>query len=179
MSDLTAAAEAERAPDDAEIFRTLWRGFGTTVALVSTQHDGVRHAMLATAVTSVSMAPPSLLICVNRSASAYPALAARGAFSLGILPSRHHPICAHIARAPSAERFALGDWRSHLPDEGGAPLPWLAEAQATLFCKTEQSSDFGTHRIFIARVVAATGSLEDDPLLYCDGRFGRFAELAS
>lgn len=179
MSDLTAAAEADRAPDDAEIFRTLWRGFGSTVALVTTQHEGRRYAMLASAVTSVSMEPPSLLICVNRSASAYPALAARGAFSLGILPSRQHPICAHIARAPSAERFAMGDWRSHQPGEAGEPLPWLAEAQATLFCKTEQSSDFGTHRIFIARIAGATGCMGDDPLLYCDGRFGRFAELVS
>ncbi|APZ50368.1 flavin reductase family protein [Salipiger abyssi] len=179
MSDPAAAAsvETECGPADAELFRTLWRGFGSSVALIATQYEGARHAMLATAATSVSMDPPSLLICVNRSASAYPALDARGAFSLGILPARHQPICAHIARTPAAERFATGDWRSHRPDAVAEPLPWLAEAQATLFCQTAQSSDFGTHRIFVARVTGANGCLGDDPLLYCDGRFGRFAAL--
>lgn len=176
---MTTTASPEIVPADASLFRTLWRSIGTTVALIATEYDGKRYAMLATATTSVSMDPPSLLICVNRSASAFEALVARGAFSLGILASEQHDVCVHIGGASAAMRFDRGDWRCHgVLGEGQANgLPWLAEAQATLFCETDQTCDYGTHRIFIARVTGATGIPGDDPLLYCDGRFGRFAEL--
>ncbi|MEQ3625842.1 MAG: flavin reductase family protein [Celeribacter sp.] len=181
---MTATAEAPSAalecgPADAEIFRTLWRGFGSSVALVATEYQGQRHAMLATAATSVSMEPPSLLICVNRSASAFAALDARGAFSLGILPSAHQGIGAHIAKSASAQRFERGEWREYasVPGDTTGGLPWLAEAQATLFCETEQTCDYGTHRILVAQVTGAAGCLGDDPLLYCNGRFGRFVEV--
>lgn len=171
----------ELLPGTAETFRRLWRGFGSAVALIATEHQGARQAMLATAVTSVSMEPPSLLICVNRSASAYGTLGARRAFSLGVLPSTAHGIGAAIGHAPtSAERFAHGTWHSlDASDHAGHGLPWLAEAQATLFCVTDTAFDYGTHTIFIARIAGAIGERGDDPLLYCDGRYGRFGAVSA
>jgi flavin reductase (DIM6/NTAB) family NADH-FMN oxidoreductase RutF len=166
-------------PADAAVFRILWRSFGSAVSLVSTEHDGQRHSMLATATTSVSMDPPSLLVCVNRSASAHAALKARGAFSLGIMPSGSHDIGVAIATAASSERFNHGNWNQLSgTDDITDGLPWLAETQATLFCSIGASMDYGTHTIFVANILHATGSSSDDPLLYCDGRFGRFSKIA-
>lgn len=165
---------------DAEVFKRLWRGFGSTVAVVATELNGERFAMLATAATSVSMDPPSLLVCVNRSASAHAAITARGAFSLGILPAEHHAIGTAIARASSTDRFAHGSWQSL--DEQNAQtkgLPWLRETQATLFCVTDTSFEYGTHTLFIARVIQAIGACGDNPLMYCDGRFGGFQGIAA
>ncbi|AWN46160.1 flavin reductase [Methylobacterium terrae] len=132
--------------------------------------------MLATAVSSVSMDPPSLLVCVNRTASAHEALRGRGAFSLGIMASPHRDLAAAIAGAPSAMRFAQGTWR-RLQDAGDAieGLPCLEEAQATLFCAIDACCDYGTHSVLIARIVGAIGDRAADPLLYCDGGYGRFA----
>lgn len=163
---------------DAGVFRNLWRTFGSAVALVSTEHDGSRHSMLATAATSVSMDPPSLLVCVNRSASAHAALKDRGAFALGIMPSASHDIGAAIATSASGQRFDHGHW-NELCGTGDVTdgLPWLAESQATLFCSIGASMDYGTHTIFVANVLHATGTSGDDPLLYCDGRFGRFSRI--
>lgn len=165
---------------DADIFRGLWRGFGSSVALIATQHEDRRYAMLATAVTSLSMEPPSLLICVNRSASAYPAVAERGTFSLGILPATSRKLGAAIADASGEDRFASGAWRSH---DGGEPtltgLPWLEECQGTLFCRISKSSDFGTHTVFMATVLEHAGEAGSDPLLYCDGRYGRFESFSA
>lgn len=164
----------------ADLFRQLWRGVGATVALIATEHEGARHAMLATAVTSVSMAPPSLLVCVNRDASAFAALEARGAFSLGILPAARHEIGSAIARAPAAERFEKGDWRTlDAPDRRCHGLPWLRDTEATLFCTVDTHFDHGTHCMFIARIDTAIGAMPTDPLLYHNGRFGRFAEVTS
>lgn len=163
-------------PGDAETFRRVWRGFGSTVALVATAQGGARHAMLATAVSSVSMDPPSLLVCINRTASAHEALRARGAFSLGIMGSPHRDLAAAIAQAPSAMRFDHGTWRT-LRTGGDmiAGLPWLEEAQATLFCAIDACHDYGTHAVLIARIAGAVGASPTDPLLYCDGGYGRFA----
>ncbi len=160
---------------NADAFRRIWRGFGSTVTLIATELDGQRHAMLATAATSMSMEPPSLLICVNRSASAYAALVARGAFSLGILAYAARDVAGDIGRAKSADRFAHCDWRT-LESAGRATdgLPWLAQTQATLFCVTDQTFDYGTHTGFIARIDRAVGGTSDDPLLYCDGHYGRY-----
>ncbi|KMO15641.1 hypothetical protein SQ03_16865 [Methylobacterium platani JCM 14648] len=163
-------------PGDAETVRQVWRGVGATVALIATEHGPGRHAMLATAVSAVSMDPPSLLVCVNRTASAHEALRGRAAFSVGIMAAPHRDLAAAIAAAPSATRFAHGTWRrleaAAAPIDG---LPWLEEAQATLFCATEACLDHGTHTVMIARIAGAIGSPAIDPLLYCDGGYGRFA----
>jgi flavin reductase len=163
-------------PGDAETFRQVWRGVGSTVALIATGHGAARHAMLATAVTSVSMDPPSLLVCINRTASAHAALQARGAFSLGIIGSPHRNLAAAIAEAPSARRFDHGTWRQ-LRTGGDAieGLPFLEEAQATLFCAIDACHDYGTHSVVIGRIAGAIGEGSADPLLYCDGGYGRFA----
>ncbi|NTJ11584.1 flavin reductase family protein [Rhizobium lusitanum] len=176
---MTNGVGAEVVAADAAVFRNLWRSFGAAVALVATEYDGNRHSMLATATTSVSMDPPSLLVCVNRSASAYEALKAKGAFSLGIMPSASHGIGVAIAAAASAERFAHGNWQQ-LSGTGDITdgLPWLEETQATLFCAVGTAVEYGTHTIFVANVLHATGSRSGDPLLYCDGRYGRFNAIA-
>ncbi|MCR8550539.1 flavin reductase family protein [Salipiger sp. P9] len=183
MTSIQTAAQpaAQMLPDGtADLFRQLWRGVGATVALIATEHEGARHAMLATAVTSVSMAPPSLLVCVNRDASAFAALEARGAFSLGILPAAQHGTGAAIARAPGAERFDHGTWQTlDAPERRSHGLPWLAETEATLFCTVDTHFDHGTHCLFIATIETAIGAAPQDPLLYQSGRFGRFAEIAS
>ncbi|MFT3688352.1 flavin reductase family protein [Paenirhodobacter sp.] len=158
-------------PLRSELFRLAWRGFGASVALLATEEGGARHAMLATAVTSVSMEPPLLLVCVTRSAGAHDAFLRRGAFTLGILGAKS----AHIARTSDHARFAQGDWRTLVAADGALHgLPWLAEAQATLVCRLEERHVHGTHSIFVARVEDATPADLSDPLLYCEGRFGRF-----
>lgn len=163
-----------------EAFRLAWRGFGSAVALIATEEGGTRHAMLATAVSSVSMEPPLLLICINRDAGAHQAIAARGAFTLGILGAGTPDIAGHIAATKGADRFAKGDWEALAsPDATLAGLPVLTQAQATLACRVEVRHDHGTHSLFIARVVEVTGTGDHDPLLYCAGRFGRFEGIAS
>lgn len=162
-------------PGDAETFRQVWRGFGSTVAVIATAQGAARHAMLATAVSSVSMDPPSLLVCINRTASAHEALRRRGAFSLGLMAAAHRDLASAIAEAPSAMRFDHGTWRQLRDAEDAiAGLPWLEEAQATLFCAIDASHDYGTHAILIARIAGAVGERGSDPLLYCDGGYGRF-----
>ena len=45
------------------------RGVTSTVSIISAKSDGERHAMTATSVTSLSLDPPAMLVCVNKDAS--------------------------------------------------------------------------------------------------------------
>ena len=49
--------------DIAQQFRLAMRRLAGGVALVTTFHDGARHGMTATSVTSLCMDPPALLAC--------------------------------------------------------------------------------------------------------------------
>ncbi len=60
-------------------FRKAMRRLTSAVSVISAMHDGVRHGITVTSVTSVSMAPPSLLFCVNRAASLHDPVIRSGA----------------------------------------------------------------------------------------------------
>ncbi|MBK3420607.1 flavin reductase, partial [Methylobacterium ajmalii] len=88
----------------------------------------------------------------------------------------HRDLAAAIAQAPSAARFDHGTWRALRADsEAIEGLPWLEEADATLFCAIDVCHDYGTHAVLIARIAGAVGACPGDPLLYRDGGYGRFA----
>lgn len=153
-------------------FREGLRRLAKAVVVITCQYEGQRYAMAATAVSELSMEPPSLLICVNRTASLYAPLSQGADFAVNILSSDH----AHVSAACSGKvkgeaRFELGDWGA-TPD--GCPV--LADAQASFFCRSEQAMDYGTHHVVIGRVEAVAISGEVSPLVYADGRYLKLGE---
>lgn len=143
------------------------RRYAKSVMVITCTHEGVRYAMSATAVSELSLDPPAMLICVNRSAGLHPALSAGADFAINML----HAGQEHIARncgggLRGEERFSEGDWQV---SDFGPPI--LGDAQAYFVCRQEQRIDHGTHSIFIGRVVAAHAAENIDPLIYVDGRY--------
>ncbi|MBC2776655.1 flavin reductase family protein [Parasphingopyxis marina] len=153
----------------AEALRDGLRRLAKAVVVITCRHEGQRYAMAATAVSELSMDPPSLLICVNRSASLYAPLSEGADFCVNILHSDHSEISTACSGKEKGEaRFAFGNW-------GGAPdgCPVLADAQASFLCRNDKAFDYGTHHIVIGQVeeVAVNGSVS--PLIYVDGRYAR------
>lgn len=148
-------------------FRTAMRRLAATVSIVTAPP---RVGMAATSVTSLTLDPPALLVCVNRSASLYPHVSRAGApFCVNMLAGTHGDLSmAFGGGASQEERFALGDWR-----EDGWGAPFLADAQSNLFCVVDALLDYGTHTIVVGRVEAVRLHGEVDPLIYGDGRYGR------
>lgn len=132
---------------------------------------GARCVMTASSVTSVSMEPPSLLVCVNKTASMYEMLSARLPFCINVLPDGMQELSNLCAGAAEGEeRFSLGDWRA-AADSG---IPYLEDAEAAFFCRPVQSMLHGTHLICIADLDAVrTASGVPNPLLYADGSYRR------
>jgi flavin reductase (DIM6/NTAB) family NADH-FMN oxidoreductase RutF len=143
------------------------RRLAKAVVVITCQHHGARYAMTATAVSELSMEPPSLLICVNRTASLHAPLSAKAGFCVNILHRAHTDISALCSgKAKGEARFALGRW--HADDSG---IPYLADAQASFLCRHEQSVDYGTHSIVIGLVEKVLIHGNVDPLVYVDGTY--------
>jgi flavin reductase (DIM6/NTAB) family NADH-FMN oxidoreductase RutF len=152
-----------------ENLKLALRRLAKAVAVISSANDDGRYAMSATAVSELSMDPPSMLVCVNQSASLYPVLAGGADFAINILHHSHVEIALRCAgKAKGEARFADAEWVAT-----DLAVPRLADAQASIVCRNVRQVDHGTHGIFIGNVVEVHLSGSPEPLVYLDGRFTR------
>src|SRR5688572_16586525 len=82
-------------------FKGAMRRLASGIALITTAHQGRRYGMAATAVSSLSLDPPALTIAVNRGASMYEPLVARGEFCVNLLRDCHAELCQSFSTAAS------------------------------------------------------------------------------
>lgn len=136
-------------PDQSAAYRHAMREFGAGVAIVACGAEDARAGCTVTALTSLSLTPPTLLVCLNRDASTLTRLREAGAFSVSLLADRHRALADRFAdrAARGTARFASGDWA---PLVTGAPL--LADALAGIDCRVEEILDRHTHAIVIGAV---------------------------
>ena len=123
--------------------------------------------MAATAVTSVTSDPPTVLVAVNRSASLSPVLQAEQRFCINLLAERHRDLVGVFSGGKKGiERFSTGGWVAS--DEG---LPVLPDAVASLICTTQMTLGVATHTLFIGQVQRIVNHPSIDPLIWVDGGF--------
>ncbi|MBV8524182.1 MAG: flavin reductase [Acetobacteraceae bacterium] len=157
-------------------FKRAMRRLASTVTIISTADvNGNRYGMTATAVSSVSMDPPSLLICVNQNASIHAPLLERGAFCINVLTTEHEELVnAFSGRLSGSERFTVGEWRD---DASG--IPYLDGAQCNLVCDIDTVMPFGTHSIIIGLVTGVRVAEGITPLIYADGKLAASQSLTT
>ncbi|ANU07935.1 flavin reductase family protein [Paraurantiacibacter namhicola] len=160
MSDTKQTVDQIRA-----VFGDAMRHVTATVHAITAGRDGDRHGILATAVSSLSFDPPSLLVCINRSASLHQPLATAEIFAVNVLGLENKELAQLFVDARGEDRFSLGDWQ----DVAGAPV--LQDAQSTFVCRTVDRHEFGTHTIFIGELVHAAHRRNSAPLTYYDREF--------
>lgn len=161
------------APVTAEFKRAMRRLAATVTVITTADVNGNRYGMTATAVNSLAMDPPSLLICVNHSASIHGPLVGRGRFCINVLTTEHEDlVSAFSGRLKGDARFQVGEWR----DEPGG-MPYLEGAQCNLFCDVESVVPYATHSIVIGRVSAVRVEEGIRPLIFADGKLGATQSL--
>ena len=149
------------------LMKQSMRRLASSVSVVSSTNGSERHAMAATSVTSLSMDPPSLLVCVNKSTAMHDVLDEGVDFCINILSQEHAEVSSACGgKLRGEERFTVGNWKE---SENG--LPYLADAQSAIFLQQDGRYEYGTHTIFIGRVTHALNSDDIDPLVYVDGRY--------
>jgi flavin reductase len=166
----TGAAWGEaggRTAPGCESFRQAMRGVAATVNIVSICVDGRPMGMTATAMSSVAMEPPSLLVCINACLTMHAPMEAMTHFCVNVLHGEQQELARMFADpARKASRFREG-W---LMD--GARPPRLADAQASMLCRRIDHHRFGTHSIFIGLVEEVALRPDARPLIYCNGVYG-------
>jgi len=142
------------------------RRLASSVSVITCRHGGDNYAMTATAVSALSMAPPAMLVCVNRSARFHRAISQADEFAINILGRAHVDISRLCSGAASGEgRFELGRW------DVRAAAPVLIDAQAAIVCIKDRTLEYGTHTMFVGRVLSLATTGEVDPLIYVDGQY--------
>jgi flavin reductase len=158
-----------QAPDvqtQIDAFKLAMRRLTSTVSIVTTAHQGRRYGMVATAVCSIGISPPSMLVSVAMSASIHDPLIARGSYCVNLLSIDHQHLVRPFSGAlKGEERFSVCHCAT-----GALGLPQLRDSQASLFCSVSSVIPFANHSIVLGRVDHVSTSDEVDPLLYEDGR---------
>lgn len=170
---MTAAppALAVRRSASAVAFKQGMRALAGAVCVVVTDGaDGAPLGLTATAVTSLSADPPSLLVCVNRSASIAAALTEGARFTVNVLAASQQDVAQAFGGqrvAKGVARFAFGGWV-----RAGSEALLLAGANVSFECTVAQVSDWATHHIVIGEVADVhLANPQQQALIYHDGHY--------
>ena len=166
---MTAAETTKRPFVDQAVFRDVVGHFMTGVTVITTRDADERYGVTASAVSSLSLDPPMLLVCLNRRLGARDAIAHSGVFAVNILDEDQGQLATQFAtRHP--DKF-----RDVEVAEGEEGIPVLAQSLAHLECRVAEQVDAATHTVFLGEVRVAHAR-PGSPLAYYRGTFGRFAQ---
>jgi flavin reductase (DIM6/NTAB) family NADH-FMN oxidoreductase RutF len=130
------------------------------------------HGMTANAITSVSLNPLLLLVCVDKAAHAHAEIEQCGCFGVNILTSEQEHISRMFAEKREPEQDSLAGLPYHLGVNG---TPVLDGALAHVECVVDGSFEGGDHTIFLGRVVEGGVDGNGPPLIFFRGGYGRLA----
>lgn len=145
-------------PIDPARFREAMQRLAAPVTAITTRDGDTPAGLMATAVCSLSADPPSLIVCVNRSATAHDAILRAGVLGVSLFPEGAVDYAGHFASAKGAARFETADWIDRVT---GAPI--LASAPVAFDCKIATYHEGYSHTIIIAEIVDIHFSEDTDP----------------
>lgn len=163
---------ADAAAVSADDYRRVMRQWPSGVTVVTTITPDGPRGLTASAFTSVSVAPPMVLVVIDKRGRSNARIARAGVFCVNILGAGQDDLSDRFAgRIKGLEdRFAGVQTRSA---ETGSPV--VEGALAFLDCRVLQAHDAGDHTIFVGLVVACDELAEGSPLLYHDRRYADVA----
>ena len=151
---------------DQDDFRKAMRNYIYSVSILSNKNiDGELNAITVSSVTSISMEPPSLLVCINKSSRIHDTLVKNSDFCINLLNKNQQEI-SNICSTDSLydQRFDHDKWNTQT-------IPFLEEAQANIFCSIEDLVPYHTHTIVIGRVLNAISNDKINTLSYVNGKY--------
>jgi flavin reductase (DIM6/NTAB) family NADH-FMN oxidoreductase RutF len=157
---------------DSGAFRHAMRALSSGVAIIACGEGEARAGCTATSLASLSLAPPTLIVCLARSSSTLAGLREAGAFSISLLAARHQAL-AHRFSGHSGvhgpRRFDSTQWGTL---STGAPV--LAGAIAAFDCLVEEVIERHSHAIVLGAVMSLKEGVDEAVLAR---RRGEYAPL--
>jgi len=156
---------------DIDQYRKAWSKFATGVSvIISRDHTGAVHGMAANGITSVSLDPMLVLVCVDHSRNTYKRIKETGKFSINILNHSQTAEAEYYARHP--EKRIGGPPCDLIFGENGSVK--IADCLAFIDCHVHEEIIQGDHTIYIGKVVDITIG-EGKPLLFYESMFNELA----
>ena len=156
---------------DPKAFREAMSRLGAAVHVVTTAGPAGKTGFTATAMCSVSDAPPTILVCINRKSTGGPLMRENGVFCVNTLGADAEPIADMFAGRTGAQteaRFALGTWGTLAT---GAPV--LADAVVALDCRVLEVKAVASHYVVFGAVEAVRMGALGPALVYHDRAYKR------
>ncbi|MFD5424314.1 flavin reductase family protein [Streptomyces sp. NPDC127084] len=172
---LRAVAADERAPVDPGEFRRVLGHFASGVTVITAYDAGEAGegggpaGFACQSFASLSLDPPLVAFMVARTSTSWPRIARAGAFCVNVLGAHQGELCRAFA-VSGADKFA-GVGHRPAPVTGS---PRLDSVPAWIDCTIQAVHTGGDHLIVVGRVEALGAERDGEPLLFHQGRFGRF-----
>ena len=147
-------------------FRLAMRRYIYSVSIMSNKDNADNpNAITVSSVTSISMDPPSLLICINKSSRIHNSIELESKFCINLLNNKQEDLSNICSDEDMYDkRFKDENWNL----DG---IPFLKNAQANIFCKVDKLTSYHTHTIVIGLVEDANYADEISTLTYVDGEY--------
>lgn len=155
-----------------EEFRAAMSTFATGVTVVTTRAEETLHGLTVNAFCSLSLAPPLVLVCVDKKAQSHDFILAGRCFAVNVLSAAQQELSQRFAQnhLNGEARFA---GTAHTQAATGAPI--LEHVLAWLDCKLVAAHEGGDHTIFVGEVVALGHGEKAEPLLYFRSGYHKLA----
>jgi len=158
-----------------EDFRLAMRRLAGGVSIISGAGPDGPLGVTATAVTSLTAEPPSVLCCLNRSLDLEAAVKETGRFGVNMLRADQHDLAKRFAGmhgVRGSAKFEQGNWRI-LPGD----VPALSDSLVSFDCRVGDIFEVGTHSVFVGLIDGVFFGESGDPLVYCNGAFSGLVPL--
>lgn len=158
-----------------EIYRAAMSRLGAAVNIITSRGPGGLSGATACAVCSVTDAPPTLLVCLNRANRSNAVVKANGVLCVNVLAAHQEDLSVRFSSQTGAsieERYEATAWEAL---STGAPV--LNDSVASFDCEVTQTVEVGTHSVFFARVVELRVNDSHHGLIYFGRRYLQVGHL--
>lgn len=159
----------DRAAIDPECFKAIMASApGPATVVTALGADGRPQGLTMSAVCSVSLEPPLVLACLDRSSHTLTALRASGSFTVNYLSRGRERVALDFA-TKSGTKFDGHAWELPAAGVGGPVLPEHIAAYAA--CRVVDLIDAGDHVIAVGQVLEGEVRDDHDALAYARHTF--------
>ncbi len=155
-------------------FRSIIGHFATGVTVITAAAGEELQGMTANAVSSLSLDPVMVLICVDKSTHTHGVLERGGVFAVNILGEHQEQLSRIFAKRAEPE---LGMLRGQPFRFGASGAPILEDCMAFFDCRVADVLQGGDHSIFLGEVIDQGVVHDMKPLLFYRGKYHALGEI--
>lgn len=157
-------------PINSDEFRAALGRFASGVTIVTTRDNAGRlHGITVSAFCSVSLEPPLILVCIDKSTGSHRALGEIDCFVVNIL-REDQQFYSDLFASQLSHKFDQVDYA-----ETADGTPILKDTLANMECRLVNSHDNGDHTIFVGEITKSQVR-NGNPLIYFHGNYRKLQD---